>query len=151
VKVEEILARKGRSVFTIKPTDTIEALCRLLREKKVGAAVVSADGRRVDGVITERDIAFGIGAKGADVVRRPVEDLMTKVVITCTPADDVAFVASTMASRNIRHLPVVEDSGPVGMISIRDVLYMRVSELQQDTALLHSFYRQTMAEPQDRE
>ena len=150
MKVEQILARKGRSVLTIKPADTVETLCRLLRERKVGAAVVSKDGRTVDGFITERDIAFSIGAKGGEVVTRPVEEIMTKVVFTCTPTDTVAFVASTMASRNIRHLPVVENDVPVGMISIRDVLYMRVSELQQDTAQLHSFYRQTMTEPQDR-
>jgi CBS domain-containing protein len=75
---------------------------------------------------------------------------MTKAVITCSPGDDVAKVASTMLSRNIRHIPVNDNNGLAGMVSIRDVLNVRLDELQQETAQLRSLVNQTDREPQDR-
>jgi CBS domain-containing protein len=71
-------------------------------------------------------------------------------VITCSPDDDVAKVASTMLSRNIRHLPVRDGNRLVGMVSIRDVLKVRLDELQREAAQLRSLANQTDREPQDR-
>ena len=61
MKVTDILAVKGRLVVTVQASDSIEMLCERLREKRIGAAVVSSDGSRVDGVISERDIAYAVG------------------------------------------------------------------------------------------
>ncbi len=145
--VAEILAAKGSKVITIKPSDTITTLCECLREKRIGAAVVSSDGTTVDGVITERDVAFGLAVHKSDLHALPVSELMTKAVITCSPHDNVALVASTMLARNIRHLPVEEQGRVVGMISIRDVLNWRVSELQYQTGLLRAFVSETERNP----
>jgi CBS domain-containing protein len=150
MKVADILAAKGSMVITIRPSDSVAALSALLRERRIGAAVVSNDGRAIDGVISERDIAYGLAVHKADLHALPVSALMTKIVITCTPGDDVARVASTMLSRNIRHIPVQDGSGLVGMVSIRDVLKVRLDELQRETAQLRSFANQVDREPQDR-
>jgi signal-transduction protein with cAMP-binding, CBS, and nucleotidyltransferase domain len=83
----------------------------------------------------------------SDLHRLPVSALMTKAVITCSPNDNVALVASTMLARNIRHLPVEEQGRVVGMISIRDVLNWRVSELQYQTGLLRAFVSETERNP----
>ena len=80
-----------------------------------------------------------------------VSALMTKTVITCSPNDNIALVASTMLSRNIRHLPVEEEDRLVGMVSIRDVLNLRLNELQQQTALLRTLVNEVGRAPQDRE
>ena len=151
MKVQDVLASKGSVVISVKPTDSVETLARLLREKRIGAAVVSGDGHAVDGVISERDLAYGLGIHAAEMHAMPVSALMTKTVITCAPTDTVAFVASTMLSRNVRHLPVVLDGRLVGMVSIRDILRVRVDELQQQTAQLRGFVAQTDRPPQDRE
>lgn len=132
--VREILALKGAAVNAIGPSDTIEALCKLLRANKVGAAVVCSDGRKIEGVITERDITFGLAEHGGRLHAMPVSALMTKAVITCAPQDNVALVASTMLARRIRHMPVAENGVAVGMVSIRDVLNMRVAGLQEEAA-----------------
>jgi CBS domain-containing protein len=71
-------------------------------------------------------------------------------VITCSPNDSIAKVASTMLARNVRHLPVHDGNGLVGMVSIRDVLNSRLEELQHETALLRTFVRETDRDPQDR-
>jgi len=151
VSVAEVLARKGGAIITIKPDDSIGALSQLLREKRIGAAVVSHDGVTVDGVISERDIAYGLGTHKDALHGLPVSALMTKAVISCSPRDTVGHVASTMMSRNIRHVPVVDGDRLVGMVSIRDVLNSRLVELQQQTAQLRSFVAQTSLAPQDRE
>jgi CBS domain-containing protein len=151
VKVADILARKGSAVITIKPSETIGTLSRLLREKRIGVAIVSSDGQTIDGVISERDIAYGLAIHKADLHTLPVSALMTKTVVTCSLNDNIGLVASTMLSRNIRHLPVEEKNCVVGMVSIRDVLNLRLDELQQETAQLRTFVSVTGDAPQDRE
>ena len=132
--VRDVLAIKAKPVVAIRPSDTINALCRMLRENRIGATIVSSDGSKIEGVISERDVAYGLAAHGPALEGMLVSTLMTKTVITCTPDDRVANVASTMLSRNIRHIPVEVDGRAVGMVSIRDVLNMRVVDLQQTAA-----------------
>jgi CBS domain-containing protein len=151
MKVADVLALKGSLVITIKPSESLGALSTLLRDNRIGAAIVSEDGRTIDGVISERDVAYGLSIHKADLHPMPVSALMIKAVITCSPVDDVAKVASTMLSRNIRHIPVVDGDGcAIGMVSIRDVLKLRLDELQRETAQLRSLVIQTDREPQDR-
>jgi CBS domain-containing protein len=146
----DILALKGSVVITIKPSESVGALSKLLRDKRIGAAIVSNDGQTIDGVISERDVAYGLSVHRADLHTLLVSALMTKAVITCSPDDDVGKVASTMLSRNIRHIPVDDGHRLVGMVSIRDVLNVRLDELQRETAQLRSLASQTDREPQDR-
>ena len=151
MNVASILAVKGSAVITVKPTDTIGTLSQRLRERRIGAAVVSRDGTTIEGVISERDIAFSVDLHAADIYKLPVSALMTKTVVTCSPRDKLADVASTMLARNIRHLPVEEGNRLVGMISIRDVLKHRLDDLQQQTNLLRAFASQVERDPsQDR-
>ena len=151
MKVADILALKGSRVVTIKPSESLGALSKLLHDNRIGAAIVSNDGRTIDGVISERDVAYGLCIHKVNLHTLLVSALMTKAVITCSPTDDVAKVASTMLSRNVRHIPVVDGNGCViGMVSIRDVLNVRLDELQRETAQLRSLVIQTDREPQDR-
>jgi CBS domain-containing protein len=143
VNVANILAEKGSDVFTIKPTETIGALSERLREKRIGAVVVSSDGHAVDGVISERDIAYGLAVHKGDLLMMPVSALMTRTVITCSPNDKVSVVASTMLARKVRHLPVEDDGRLVGMISMRDVLNLRLDELQREASLLRALASET--------
>ena len=101
-------------------------------------------------MISERDLAYGLAEYEDNLHAMPVSALMTKTVITCSPDDSVANVASTMLARNIRHIPVEDRKQLVGMVSIRDVLNLRVDELQQRTNLLHAFVRETDRDTQDR-
>ena len=148
--VADILALKGSVIDTIRPSETIGTLAQLLRDRRIGAAIVSSDGVAVDGVISERDVAYGLSIHKADLHTLLVSALMTKTVITCSPDDNIAKVASTMLSRNIRHLPVMDDNHLVGMVSIRDVLNLRLDELQRETAQLCNLVNHTDREPKDR-
>lgn len=151
MKVSDVLAAKTGIPFSIPPDRSVQALCALLKERRIGAAVVSKDGSSIDGIITERDIAFALASHGAALAAMPVSSLMTKDVITCAPDDDPGRVASTMLSRNVRHIPVSNDGRFVGMVSIRDVLKERVAELQEQTAQLRVLAMNRETVPQDRD
>lgn len=150
MQVKDILSVKGATVIAIGPNNTIGELCKLLKERRIGATIVSSDGKKIEGVISERDVAYGLATHGAAVAAMPVSALMTKQVITCSPRDKVALVASTMGSRNIRHIPVEDNGRAMGMVSIRDVLNFRVDDLQQEKAQLYSFVKETERPQQDR-
>lgn len=152
MRVADILARKRAATFTVKPQDTVATLSSVLRTEHIGAAVVSHDGRSVDGVVSERDLAYKLSLNGSDFAALPVSAIMTSSVITCRLTDEAFFVASTMLARNIRHLPVVDERGYLlGMVSMRDVLSVRINELQEEAAMLRSFVSETQQPPQDRE
>lgn len=152
MKVRDILARKQKPAYSVPPTDTLAALSRYLRDRRIGAVVVSTDGRTIEGVISERDLAHKLCAHEANFASVTVGALMTRAVITCRLEDPVAHVATTMSAHNIRHVPVVDDDGlHVGMVSIRDVLNLRVDELQREAALLRTMSAQPGQPVVDRE
>ncbi|MCC5993429.1 MAG: CBS domain-containing protein [Rhodobacteraceae bacterium] len=129
--VKQILRNKdSQSVLTIAPGSTVEAAAKLLSEKRVGAVVVSADGSKVAGILSERDIVRELGKRGHACMADKVDDLMTREVYGCGPEDSADIVLQTMTTKRFRHLPVMEDGKMIGLISIGDVVAARMSELQ---------------------
>lgn len=139
VKIADILEVKGPGLPTIKPTETIAMLARRLQQARVGAMIVSQDGESLDGIISERDVAYGLALYRGDLHAMPVASLMTKNVITCSLGDSVAEVAKVMAQRHIRHLPVTDGKRLLGIIGMRDVFMHRLDEMQRVTKLLGSY------------
>jgi CBS domain-containing protein len=137
--VADILKAKGGTVHTVRPDQSIEVLAHRLKIEQVGAMVVSADGASLDGIISERDIVFGLTEHGAAVIGKKVADLMTKAVVTCSPDDTIAHVARVMTQRRIRHLPVTEGRRLVGIVSVGDVVKHRLNELELETNVLRDY------------
>jgi CBS domain-containing protein len=141
MKVETILAAKGGRVETIRPDRLITLAAAKLRDARIGALVVSKDGREVKGIISERDIVRGIAERGAAALELQVSNLMTPKVITCTPDDSVTHLMQLMTERRIRHLPVVSADGELrGIVSIGDVVKNRLEELELETTVLRDAY-----------
>lgn len=139
MKVSNILSAKTPAVMTVRPTDTIAQLARKLRLERVGAMIVSKDGSTIDGIISERDVAYGLAEHENQLMELAVSDLMTKSVVTCSPDDNVSTIAKTMTERRIRHLPVEEGSKLVGIISVGDVVKHRLEELQLEANVLRDY------------
>lgn len=136
MKVADILKGKNSAVMTVQPTLTIGALAQRLRSAGVGVMIVTSDGQTLDGIISERDIAYGLAAHGAALPSLKVTDLMTRAVITCSLQDTVVEVAKVMTMRRIRHLPVKDGAKLVGVVSIGDVLKSRISEIELEANVL---------------
>src|SRR3982074_3229267 len=108
MKVESILKSKGQEVQTISANRTIAAAVERMERANIGALVVSADGSKVDGILSERDVVWSLAQGGASTTRLLVRDLMTRKVTTCTPEDSIKHLMSLMTSHRIRHVPVVD-------------------------------------------
>jgi CBS domain-containing protein len=126
MSVQEILNSKGAKVVTIEPTALVGVAARLLRLESIGAIVVSRDGTTVDGIISERDVVYGLIDHGADVLEKHVSELMASHPFTCSPQTPVKEAMRLMSVKRIRHLPVVTNGALVGIISIGDVMKNRL-------------------------
>lgn len=119
--IRELLAQKKPvAVKCIRPDSTLFELARLLREHNIGALLVTDDTAAVVGVVSERDLVRAIAEIGDGIVGRPVAEIMTCAVITCTPRDNVVDTLAMMNEKRIRHMPVLDDGKPLAMISIRE-------------------------------
>lgn len=139
MSVEKILAKKGRNVITILPEHIVSDAAKLLNEQKIGVMVVCDPKGRLEGVLSERDLVKGMAKYGAATLTMPVRNLMTTVVITCKPTDDVKDLMQTMTNRRIRHLPVLEEGRLVGIVSIGDVVNFRLQEAQMEMGILRDY------------
>lgn len=137
--VKTILSAKGSDVATIAPTSTLAEATRILAKRKIGALVVTGAGGRITGIVSERDIVRALANSGAKALDLPLTDVMTRKVITCAPADTVSVLMERMTAGKFRHLPVVEDDRLVGIISIGDVVKLRLMELQYEQDALRDY------------
>jgi CBS domain-containing protein len=137
--VAVVLARKGDEVHTVHPEAELAEAVRALAERNVGALVVSADGKRVAGIISERDIVRHLAALGHDGLDRPVSDLMQRTVVTCTRDTTLDEVMQRMTEGRFRHVPVVDDGVLAGIVSIGDVVRHRLDELEVQTEALQGY------------
>ena len=142
MKVREILDAKGRGVVTVRPEASVSTVVHRLVLERIGALVVSEDGRHIAGVVTESDIVRALAKDGAAAVAsgRRVAELMTRNVATCTPEDTVKRVMAEMTRRRVRHLPVVEGGGLAGIVSIGDVVKSRLGEVELEADVLRDAY-----------
>jgi CBS domain-containing protein len=133
VQISQLLRHKGRDVATIPASESVRTALGLLAEKGIGALVVSTDGRHVEGIVSERDVARGLHEHGAGLLAEPVSSVMTAQVHTCRPSASVHDLAQTMTDHRVRHVPVVDDDGGlVGIVSIGDVVKARLDELESE-------------------
>ena len=139
MRVAAILSSKGSTVATIAPEARVADAADELRLRGVGALVVSSDGRRILGIISERDVVRRVAERGEEALSEPVGDVMTDEVRTCRPEDSCETLARIMTEHRHRHLPVTVDGQLVGIISIGDVVKARLSELEDETRHLHEY------------
>ncbi len=137
--VSHILGVKGRNVFTVRPNDTVEAVAKLLGEKRIGAVVVTDMAGHISGIVSERDVVRHIALEGAGVLHKLASTIMTKNVLTCQDGDSEQELMALMTSKRIRHLPVVRDGKLNGMISIGDVVKFRIEAIEREAEEMKAY------------
>ena len=131
-----INSKPNTRIITVKPTDLVRSAAETLARHRIGAVIVSRDGAIVDGILSERDIVRALGTRGVDTLECQVQDLMTAEVIGCRPEDTALSVLEKMTDGRFRHMPVIEESKMIGVISIGDVVKARITEVQSENAAL---------------
>ncbi len=138
MRIREVLVGKGFEVVHTLPGSSVGDLVVLLKERNLGAVVVSSDGRHVAGIVSERDVVRHLDE--ADLLTRPVSTIMTALVCSCVLTDTVAHVMSTMTRRRVRHVPVLDASDViVGIVSIGDLVKSQISQLQLERDQLQGY------------
>lgn len=137
--VAQILKNKGHAIYSARPETSIAEIAQILRDKNIGAVLITRNDTHIDGIISERDIVRALAADGQTLMNRPAEELMTEKVFTCTSSDHIDHLMRLMTDRRTRHLPVVDDGHITGMISIGDVVKARLGELENEAKALREY------------
>jgi CBS domain-containing protein len=141
MRISDILRSKGPAVATVTPTTTVTELLAQLAVLNIGSlVVVGADG--VVGIVSERDVLRKLHECGPDLMRRPVSDVMSVVVVTCGPDDRVDDLAALMTDNRVRHVPVLVDGRLAGIVSIGDVVKSRMQEMAAEHEQLQAYITQ---------
>ena len=140
--VQQILKSKGDDVVvTVAPGTPVQKVAELLSTRRIGAVIVSADGKLAKGIVSERDIVRELGRRGAACLGDPVESLMTAKIVSCTRTEGTDAVLGRMTDGRFRHMPVIEDGLMVGLISIGDVVKARLMELAAEKDALEGMIK----------
>lgn len=138
MKISALIA--GKRVETISPSASVHDLVNALNIHHVGALVVSPDGRKIEGIVSERDVVRAMPGKLDQLIGMHVRDLMTVEVVTCRSDATVSDLMKIMTEMRIRHIPVVdEDDNVISIISIGDVVKARISELDAERKALRDY------------
>lgn len=140
MQVQIVLQEKGADVVTAGPDTTLRDVVALLDQARIGAVVISADGRRLDGLLSERDVVRALARHGAEALDKPAREVMTTgELCTCGLEDTVESLMTTMTERRARHIPVLVGGEIGGVVSIGDVVKSRISVLEHETRALHDY------------
>ncbi|MGI9597547.1 MAG: GNAT family N-acetyltransferase [Acidimicrobiales bacterium] len=128
--IQSLLDRKAPGVITVEPTSTVRAAVSVLNAHHIGAVVVSSDGSRVEGILSERDVLRGLDTHDEGFLDLPVDSVTTHDVLTCTTSDSIRSAMDSMTRLRVRHLPVTQTGRLAGIISVGDLVSYRLDAVE---------------------
>ncbi|QYO75756.1 CBS domain-containing protein [Devosia salina] len=137
--VDAILKTKGSDVFTLPRTGTLADAVAMLNAHNIGAIVITEDAGRIVGILSERDIVRQLGKNPSGALSLSIADCMTKGVVTCERTTTIDDVMESMTQRRIRHMPVAADGKLIGIISIGDVVKLKIAEVEHEAESLREY------------
>ncbi|MFC1661336.1 CBS domain-containing protein [Gemmatimonadota bacterium] len=138
MKIRNLLETKGNVVVTVPPSLPVNDAVRLLVEHNIGSVVVVRDGD-IEGILTERDILRLVAKDSGGLERLKVDEVMTRDVIVGVPGDSLEYVMEIMIQNRFRHLPVVDDGGLQGILSIGDVVGALRKNVQAENRYMRDY------------
>ncbi len=139
MSVAHILKQKGNAVITVEPSQTLHEVAGTLAKHRIGAVIVVGAAGAIAGIVSERDVVRALAKDGAAALEKTAGEFMTVKVRTCTPRDTETGLMGLMTEHRIRHLPVVEDGKLAGMISIGDVVKLRIEMIEREAEEMKSY------------
>lgn len=137
--IAHLLHDKPKRMITVGPEQTLQQAAEVLARERIGALLVLKPNGDIAGILSERDIVRAVGDQGAEVLGRPVAELMTKDVTCCAPEDSVDSAMALMTEKRFRHLPVRQGGKIVAMISIGDVVKKKVEDAEAESQSLREY------------
>ncbi len=137
--VDTILQLKGTAVYTLRDSDTLADAVDMLNGHNIGAIVITGTGESVIGILSERDIVRQLGKNPSAALAQTIGSCMTRAVVTCDRTTAIADVMERMTRRRIRHMPVVEGDRLAGIISIGDVVKLKIEEVEHEAEVMREY------------
>lgn len=137
--VSTLLSAKGSAVVTVPSGASVTDVVGVLTDQRIGAAVVSDDGKHIAGIVSERDIVRALATTGIDAMIQPVAAIMTTDVVTAAPDTTIEQLMATMTDRRVRHVPVTVGGELAGIVSIGDVVKDRIQSLELESKALQDY------------
>jgi CBS domain-containing protein len=141
MNVATILKDKGRMVVSVKPETTLLEAAQTLAAHRIGAAVVVSQDGKLEGIVSERDIVRAVAGAGAQSLNKPLSQLMTRDVRTCRDSDTIDHVMQVMTHGRFRHLPVLAKGELQGIVSIGDVVKLKIAETELEVAAMRDYIK----------
>ncbi len=139
MNVATILGNKGGEVVSANTDASLLDIAKTLREHSIGCIVVSDGKDGIAGIVSERDLVRAIATSGTDILKSPVSRIMTKKVVSCRKSDTIHTIMAAMTDGRFRHMPVMEDNKLIGVISIGDVVRLRIAEAELEAAAMRDY------------
>jgi CBS domain-containing protein len=127
ISAQQLLSDKGYEMYSVSPDTSVYEAIKLMTEAKVGALLVM-DDNKLTGIISERDYTRKVILETRSSHETSVRDIMTSEVLTVTSEQPIEDCMKVMSEYHIRHLPVLENDQPIGMLSVMDVVKNIISE-----------------------
>ena len=136
--IAAVLGTKGNQVETIDAGAPVSEAVQKLGEKRIGALLVTEAGR-IAGIMSERDVIYGMRDHGSDLFESPVGRVMTAPAITAESSTSVLAALALMTQRRIRHLPVVDNGQLKGIVSIGDLVKYRMERIEAEAEAMRAY------------
>ena len=131
--VQHILNTKNNANLITVPLKTdLSGAIPILSARKIGVVIVSETGKNALGILSERDIIRALSEAGTNALSAPVEQFMSRDVVTCSPQTSADDVLALMTENRFRHMPVLEEGALIGLISQGDVVFARLQEISME-------------------
>ena len=137
--IAAILKHKGNEVARVPPTATIAELVQRLAAKRIGAVLVFDMADQLLGIVSERDIVASLARHGAETLTMTAAQLMTRDLHVAAPQMTVSEAMELMTQRRVRHLPVLDGTRLVGVVSIGDVVKARIDQQEHEVDSLKAY------------
>ncbi len=138
MSISKIVNNRDHTIVSCTPQDSVQLAATLLADKKIGALPVM-DGDGIAGIFSERDLLYCVARDGAEVLPRPVGEVMTSPAITIDLDTDALKALSLMTRRRIRHLPVMDGAKMIGFVSIGDLVKYRMEIIEAEAQQMREY------------
>lgn len=138
--VKDLLDTKGRKVYYVSPNSMVLDALKIMENMDIGAVLVKDDSKLV-GIFTERHYARNVFLKGKSSPKTPIRDVMSGEVICVAPEQTIEACMALMTEKRVRHFPVLEDGGVIGVISIGDIVKSIIADQKFTIEQLEHYIR----------
>lgn len=139
MNVATILKHKGAEIVSVGADATLQDAVALLAGKRIGATLVLDGKGQIQGIVSERDIVRALAARGPACLTMPVTSVMTGTVKTCRSSDTIDQLMAQMTAGRFRHVPVVDNGRLTGIVSIGDVVKLKIAETELEVSAIREY------------